>query len=222
MSDADNSLPRTSFDNQPPSGPWGSAVNRMQGQASQANGQSKCGDSGVEIHKRVELAAEIFSKYSSEIRSMIGFNVKDKSRADDVFQDLFVSLVHNPIPSDVNDIKAYLYRAITNDVIDVFRRTKIHQVSVERYAETHRYDVAREDPQDRAIEAEETRKMFQLIENLLPKRQATAFVHRCANSLSTSDTAERMSVDKRSIHHYLAAAKKKMRDFGPENEGNSR
>lgn len=180
------------------------------------------GDSRTEIHRRVGLAAEVFGKYGSEIRAVIGFNVKDKSRADDVFQNLFISLVHNPIPPHINDVKAYLYRAVTNDCFDVFRRTKIHQESVEKYAETRKYDVVREEPQDSVMEAEETREMFRLIENLLPKRQAAVVVHRYGNGLSANDTAKRMRVDKKSVYRYLSRARKKLRKFIPENGGDIR
>jgi RNA polymerase sigma factor (sigma-70 family) len=180
------------------------------------------GDSRTEIHRRVGLAAEVFGKYSSEIRAMIGFNVKDKSKAEDLFQNFFISLVRNPIPPHISDIKAYLYRAVTNDVHDVFRRTKIHQESVEKYVEARKYDTVREDPQGRIIEAEETREMFRLIECRLPKRQATVVTHRYEKGLSAKDTAERMCVDKRSVYRYLSAAKKKLREFIPEKGGHFR
>lgn len=177
------------------------------------------GDGGTDIHRQVGLAAEVFSRYSDEIRAMIGFNVKDKSRADDIFQNLFISLVSNPVPPHVTDVKAYLYRIVVNDVNDIFRRTRIHQESVEKYAEIRKYDVAQEYPQDNIIEAEETREMLRSIERRLPKHQAVAIAHRYKNGLSTNDTAEKMRLNKASIYRYLSAAKKKMRESIPENGG---
>jgi RNA polymerase sigma factor (sigma-70 family) len=172
----------------------------------------------TEIQKRVGLAAEVFNRYGDEIRAMIHFNVKDKSKADDIFQEFFVSIVRKPIPSGIQDIRAYLYRAVTNDVIDVSRQTKCHQDHIKKYAECRKHFVMPEDPQSTAIQTENTKKMFYLIENRLPKREAEVVIQRYGQGFSTTDTAEKMNVDKRIVSRYLTAALKRMREFVPENE----
>jgi len=60
--------------------------------------------------------------------------------------------------------------------------------------------------------------MFQLIENHLPKREAKVLIQRYGQGFSTTDTAERMQVDKRIVSRYLSAALKKMRQYVPENK----
>ena len=176
----------------------------------------------TEIRKRVGLAAEVFKRYSDEIRAIIHFNVKDESKADDIFQEFFVSIVRKPIPSGIQDIRSYLYTAVTNDVIDASRQIKNHHDHVQKYAECRKHFVIPEDPQNTAIHMENTNKMFQLIENRLPKRQAEVIVQRYGYGLSTTDTAEKMNTDKRIISRYLTAALKKMREFVPENEDDIR
>jgi RNA polymerase sigma factor (sigma-70 family) len=171
-----------------------------------------------EIRKRVGLAAEIFDKYGDEIRAIIHFNVKDKSRADDIFQEFFVSIVNKPIPSGIQDIRAYLYRAVTNDVIDVSRQIKCHQDHIQKYAECLKHSVIQEDPQNTAIQTENTKKMFYLIESRLPKREAQVVIQRYGQGFSTKDTAKKMSVNKRIVSRYLTAALKKMREFIPKDE----
>ena len=175
-------------------------------------------DNRTEVRKRVGLAAEIFDRYGDEIRAIIHFNVKDKSRAEDIFQEFFVSIVRKPIPTDIQDIRGYLYRAVTNDVIDTSRQIKKRRDRVQKYAECRKYFVISEDPQETAIQAENTKKMFQLIENHLPKREAKVLIQRYGQGFSTTDTAERMQVDKRIVSRYLSAALKKMRQYVPENE----
>jgi RNA polymerase sigma factor (sigma-70 family) len=175
------------------------------------------GGNRAEIRERVGLAAEVFDRYGDEIRAIIHFNVKDKSTADDIFQEFFVSIVRRPIPADIDDIKAYLYRVVTNDVIDTSRHTKNCQGHIERYVERRRYRIVQEDPEDVVIQAEEAEKMFRLIESRLPEREAEVVVQRFGNGLSTTDAAERMHVNKRSVSRYLSMAMKKMRRFIPEN-----
>jgi len=173
---------------------------------------------GTEIRKRVGLAAEVFDKYGDEIRSIIHFNIKDKSKADDIFQSFFVSIVCKPIPPDIQDMKGYLYRAVTNDVIDVVRQKKCHQDHIKKYTECCKSFIITEDPQNIAIQMESTKNMFQLIESRLPKREAEAVLQRYGRGLSTTDTAKSMHVDKRIVSRYLSIALKKMREFVPENE----
>lgn len=175
----------------------------------------------TEIRKRVGLAAEVFDRYGDEIRAIIHFNVKDKSKADDIFQEFFVSIVRKPIPSGIQDIRAYLYRAVTNDVIDVSRQIKCHQDHIQKYAECRKHFVIPEDPQDTALQTENTNKMFYLIENRLQKREAEVVVQRYGQGLSTTDTAEKMNVNKRIVSRYLSVALKKMREFVPKNEDNT-
>lgn len=175
----------------------------------------------TEIRKRVGLAAEVFDRYGDEIRAIIHFNVKDKSKADDIFQEFFVSIVRKPIPSGIRDIRAYLYRAVTNDVIDVSRQIKCHQDHIQKYAECRKHFVIPEDPQDTALQTENTNKMFYLIENRLQKREAEVVVQRYGQGLSTTDTAEKMNVNKRIVSRYLSVALKKMREFVPKNEDNT-
>jgi RNA polymerase sigma factor (sigma-70 family) len=176
------------------------------------------GDNRNDIQKKVKLAAEIFDRYSDEIRAIIQFNVKDKSKADDIFQEFFVSIVRKPIPPDIQDFRAYLYRAVTNDVIDVSRQKKCHQYHIKKYAECRKHFVISEDPPNVAIQMESTRRMFQLIESRLPKREAEVVIERYGQGFSTTDTAERMHVNKKIVSRYLSAALKKMREFVPENE----
>lgn len=172
----------------------------------------------TEIQKRVGLAAEVFDRYGDEIRAIIHFNVKDKTKADDIFQDFFVSIVRKPIPSGIQNIRAYLYRAVTNDVIDVSRQIKCHQDHIQKYAECRKHFVIPEDPENTVIQTENTKKMFHLIESRLPKREAEVIVQRYGQGLSTTDTAEKMNVNKKIVYRYLTAALKKMREFVPKNE----
>lgn len=172
----------------------------------------------TETRKRVGLAADVFDRYGDEIRAMIHFNIKDKSKADDIFQDFFVSIVHKPVPTDIEDIRGYLYRAVTNDIIDVSRQKKCHLDHIKKYTECRKQFLITEDPQNIAIQVENTKKMFQLIKTRLSKREAEVVLQRYGQGFSTTDTAEKMNVDKTIVSRYLSLAIKKMREFVPKNE----
>ena len=52
-----------------------------------------------EINQNMKQAAKIFEENSEMIRIAIRSKVNDKSIIDDIFQNLFLSLVRHPLPS---------------------------------------------------------------------------------------------------------------------------
>jgi RNA polymerase sigma factor (sigma-70 family) len=177
------------------------------------------GGPNADVQKRVGLAAEVFDKYGDEIRSIILFNVRDEARADDIFQDFFLSIVNKPIPPDIQDIRGYLYKAITNDIVDAARKIKSHRDRIQRYADRHRYDIEQKGPQSTVMAAEEVGKMFDLIESRLPRCEAEAFSQRYEYDRDTDAAAKKMGIKKRSFARYLCVGLKKVREILRENEG---
>jgi RNA polymerase sigma factor (sigma-70 family) len=162
---------------------------------------------------RVQLVAKIFDQYGDLIRAIIQFNLSDQRNADDVFQDSFLSLLHKPVPEGTQNVKAYLYRAVTNDIIDAARRTRSYRARVCRYAECHKYSVIYEDPQNSVIQAEERREMLRLIERQLPPREAEAVIERFGRDNNIDEAAKRMRVNKRTFSRYLCTGLKRIRRF---------
>ncbi len=61
--------------------------------------------------ERIRLASRVFERYGALIRAIITHNVEDQSIADDIYQNVFLSIVHKPVPSEGN-IEAYLYKLV--------------------------------------------------------------------------------------------------------------
>ena len=167
----------------------------------------------VDVQERVRRAHSVFEEHGSKIRAIIQFNLSDKSKVDDIFQDVFLAIVDKPIPSDVQNPIGYLYRAITNDIIDMARRTKNYRARIQRYAERRKYSIINNDPENIVIQAEEKEKMIELIERQLPPREAEAVIKRYGNDISIDDAARKMHVNKRSFSRYLCLGLKKIRHF---------
>jgi len=167
----------------------------------------------TEVPQKVERAAEIFDQYGDTIRALILFHVNDEAEVDDIFQDLFLSLVRKPIPSGIQDVKGYLYKAVINDVLDASRRTKGYQSRLLRYAEHLRYDRFEEGPETIALRTEAMDKIFQLIEQQLPRHQAEAVLHRYKDGRTMQDAANKMNVRQRTFSRYLCMGLKKLRQL---------
>jgi RNA polymerase sigma factor (sigma-70 family) len=165
------------------------------------------------LPSNVASAAEIFSEYGDFIRAVIRYKVKNEARAGDLFQDFFLSLVSKPIPAGVQNVRSYLYRAIINDIVDATRRVEKYKTRMNKYAECLNYSINKNTPENALIEAEETDKMFKLIEGWLRRSETQAISLRYRNSYNIKEVAKKMHVNNRTVSRYISAGLSKVRQF---------
>jgi len=161
----------------------------------------------------VKTAAYVFTEHGDFIHAVIRSRVKDCSEADDLFQDFFLSLVAKPPPLGVKNIKSYLFRAITNDMVDATRRVEKYRARIHRYAEHLRYITGNGDPEKTLARAEEMNRTFELIEGRLQPSETRAITLRYRDDFSVQEVAATMGVDSRSVSKYLYKGLKKIRQL---------
>ena len=172
------------------------------------------GKKRLDVQDRVEIASNIFREYNNEIRAIIEFNLSDKSRVDDIYQNFFLAIVDKSIPPDIKNIKGYIYRAITNDIIDMARRTKSYRERIARYSQYCERNITDDNnPENILIQAEERQKMIEIIEKQLPSREAEAVLKRYDNDISIDNAAKEMNVKKRTFSRYLCLGLKKIQQI---------
>jgi RNA polymerase sigma factor (sigma-70 family) len=159
----------------------------------------------------VHKAAEIFSQYGDFIYSVIRFQARPDASVNDLFQDFFLSVAFNPPPRDVRNIKSYLYRAITHDIIDAVRRLDNYHTYVRRYADAFEYIQAKNKPETIAMDVEETGRMFEIIKSKLPRSEAKAITLRYGHGRDIGEVAKEMNVDTRTVSRYISVGLNKIR-----------
>lgn len=165
------------------------------------------------LQSNVERAAEIFSEYGDFILAIIRYQVSNNSQADDLFQNFFLSLVSRPMPAGVENIKSYLYKAITNDIVDAARRVEKYKTRMYKYAECLNYSINKSGPENALIEIEETNKMFKLIKGRLPCSEAQAVTLRYRHNYNIKEVAKKMKVNNRTVSRYISVGLSKLRQF---------
>lgn len=156
-------------------------------------------------------AAEIFEQYGDYIKAVIGFLTKNQFRQDDCYQDFFLALVRCPVPTDVENIKSYLYRAIRRDIIDSTRQEIAERQRTEKYAQESRISIYNHTSTDAIILGDERVSMFKYLTRHLCRREATVVTLRFRDNLSIAEIADRMGVNERSVARYLTAALRRLR-----------
>jgi len=168
----------------------------------------------------ITAAAEVFEKHGDFIRAIIRYHIGNEAQADDLFQDFFLSLISRPLPKGLQNIRSYLYRAVTNDVIDFARGAERTRAMIHRYARNSNYPINKSSPENALIEVEEMNKMFELIERWLPHSQAQAVALRYRDDYSIKEAAKKIDVNSKTVSRYISVGLSKIRKFLTVNQGN--
>ncbi len=153
----------------------------------------------------IRRASELFAKYGSFIKAAIRFQTRNESEEDDLYQQFFISLVQRPVPPHTPDVRAYLYRAIANDIVSAARQRKRSQRHLKKLGEELRVSAHEPDSVDIPAELEGQ-------EALLSSRETDALALHFGDNLTVSETASRMHVDEHTVRAYVAAALVRLRE----------
>lgn len=162
---------------------------------------------------RVNIATKVFEEYGDFIHTVIHYKVKNEAQADDLFEDFFLSLVSNPPPPVLQNIKGYLYRAITNDIIDSTRRVEKYQLHIRRYTENLERSATEKRPEKVLIEAEEIDKMLKLIKKRLQDDEAQAIILRYRNNYKIKEIASEMDINYKATWRCISEGLRKIQKF---------
>jgi len=166
----------------------------------------------MDRQKRVELATRIFAEHGSAIRTMIRQHVTRQDEEEEVYQNLYLSLVCSPPPQPPANVLAYLNTVIRNDIIDAVRQRRTRQQMVSQYALSQVRDEMEDAPDSLVTQAEEVQRITSLVGKLLPAREATAVMERYVYGHSTTDIALHMGVKERTVSRYACVGVRRIRD----------
>jgi RNA polymerase sigma factor (sigma-70 family) len=173
-----------------------------------------------EVANPVARAAEVFHENGTLIRSIIRFHVKSEVEAEDLFQDLFLFLISKPIPEEVQNVKSFLYKLISDMVKTSVRRVERYQTRINTYVK-RKAGYIKNRPEAPLMEVEETKKMFEFVERRLSPKEAMAVTLRYKDDCNTDEVAEKMGVKPRSVYRYVSLGLKKIRSFFAEEQENN-
>jgi RNA polymerase sigma factor (sigma-70 family) len=163
--------------------------------------------------KNVGTATAVFAEYEDFIHMVIYSQVKNKSYAEDVFQDFFISLVSKPVPRNVKNIKSYLYRAICNDIVDNQRQVERYNVQIKKYQERLNFSINNTKPENALIKDEQLNKMIDMIKGRLTSSQSQAIALRYGTNRTVQEIAEKMGVKCTSVSRYICTGLRRMRQY---------
>lgn len=157
------------------------------------------------VYTSTEEVKRIYEEDGDFIRKVIQARVGNQLDTNDVFQNLFLHLLEKPFPDGVRNRRSYLYRVITNNVINEFHKVTAYKKRIGRYSYV-RSSKAKEfdsDPHEKIAQAEEFDCIMSIIDNKLPSQVATALKLRYKDDYTNGAIAQTMSVKKDTGRRYI-------------------
>lgn len=160
--------------------------------------------------RNIEIAADIFAEYGDYIRTVILYKVRDKDIAEDIYQDLFLSIASQS-PQNIRNMKSYLYRAVINHFADIYRKKERQKKLIEKYGNNTDFVINKQSPTNVLINKYD--KIMHLVRGRLSPTQAKIMALKYEKDFSNKDIAKKIGIKKESVSRNLCVGLKKIREI---------
>ena len=160
----------------------------------------------------------IFRAFVLPLSAFAYRSVQSRDTAAELVQDVFYRIWRGHARWEVEgSLKAYLYRATRNRVLDFLKHEQIERRWAERSVREHAADVGRSHALvDEAIDTQDRVVALERALDALPERRRLVFVLRWREGLSHREIADRMGVTVKTVENQLTRAIQALRErLGP-------
>jgi RNA polymerase sigma-70 factor (ECF subfamily) len=164
------------------------------------------------VGQNVSEAAELFTVHGDFLLKIFQKSLSEQD-AYDLWQDLFLSLATKPIPSEIPNIRSYLYRAAVNDILDFKRRSQLHKEKMGEYYCMLKPDQFDDSPAQHLIDIESLTEIFKHIEQNLPLTIGQVVLDKHINDMSYRQIAEKMNLKRETVNRYMSVGIKRIREI---------
>lgn len=158
-----------------------------------------------------EEVSEIYRDNRQFIYKVIRFHLGDSPEVEDAFQSFFLRLLEKPVPKkETVNQRPYLYRMITNSIVDDVRRTKAYKKHISKYSAN--YDNKSSCcPCEKLIQEEQIDSILNTIESSLPAHLSKTLKLRYKENYSNDQIVDAITAKKRTVIKYLSDGLKRLR-----------
>ena len=161
----------------------------------------------------IKAAEKIFEEHGDFVYNVIRFKTTNKNLVDDLFQELFLSIAAKPpIQLEGPKLKAYLYRAVVNDIYDAARKVKRYKNLLEKYFGNNKFCVKNDYLKDAHIAEGMVEAIIKKAWSKLSPKETNAISLRYLEANSITEVANIMKVKPASVSRYISVGLKKIRE----------
>ncbi|BDD09447.1 DNA-directed RNA polymerase sigma-70 factor [Fulvitalea axinellae] len=151
-----------------------------------------------------------FKRYREDLLRYAFHLVGEPSIAEDIVQDVFVSLWENREKVMISEnLKPYLVKVVFNDVMDLRRHEKVKEKY--RKHSLHVYDEKACDRAESQAEYNELNERLTVVLDSLPAQQKSVYTKIRLEGKKYKDVAEEMGISIKTVEGHFTKAQKKVR-----------
>jgi RNA polymerase sigma-70 factor (family 1) len=151
----------------------------------------------------------LFDKYYESLRLYIYYKIAAKDAADDMAQDVFMTVWEKRKSLDMTNTKALLYKIAAGLVVDYYRKSDIKADFSQWVRMNSGDDYASTNEQ---AEYKETMQRYAEALNSMPEGQREVFLMNREEQLTYREIAERLNLSVKAVEKRMSAALKVLND----------
>lgn len=165
-------------------------------------------------------AAEVFLENSGFLMNVLLRDLPEQD-AMDVFQNLYLNLTTKGLPANLENIKAYLYQAAQNDIIDFKRKSATYRKKIQHYSETAKDPKPSDNPAKKLMQFDMVMKAFDMIGKHLGPSVNQVFIQKYQHNLNHHEIAGKLKITKETVDRYLSVGTKQIQELSKHFFGDS-
>lgn len=157
-----------------------------------------------------EVFERIYLKYSHKITEFIFSMIKSFEDAEEISQEIFTYLWTNRARIDTGkDISSYLYILARFNILNYFRRKKVHESYLREAIHVNAEETV---SSDELIYAEEIKLLIELTVSKMPAQRQKIYRMSRGEGISNDQIAEQLGIAKNTVEKHLTFALRDIRE----------
>ncbi|HKZ38708.1 MAG TPA: RNA polymerase sigma-70 factor [Chryseolinea sp.] len=152
--------------------------------------------------------AELFKRYWKKIYKMAYGRVRSREAAEEIVQNLFMSLWDKRTTLSINNISSYLYTAVRHKVLNVIESEAVHKKYWDYYK---KFIPHYENETERTVEFNELLEAIEERMEYLPEKSKRVFTLNRLEGHSITEIANTLNLSEKAIQYHLTRSLKQLR-----------
>ena len=173
----------------------------------------------IEIHSDIELLEglaenrkdafrEIYMRYWKEIFLAAYKKVRHKELAEELTQNLFISLWERRSEIEIKNLRSYLFGALKYSIINHYKSQIVHEKYIGYLNKSSKEDAC---STDQSILLRDLSEAIEKGVSLLPKKTQKVFLLSRVENLSVKDIARVLKISEKAVEYHVTQSLKTMR-----------
>ena len=165
----------------------------------------------IKVDNQRHLLEHVFKQYHGQLCVYAFKFVQNMEVAKDMVQDAFLAILKSSETGKVDNLKAYLYRAVRNNCLNYIKHIQIKNSFEEEEKKRVLQEIEYYEENETLMERELHLKLFRMIDELPPKYK-TVFKMSRFEGLKNKEIADKLNLSVRTVETQLYRALSMLRD----------